>query len=286
MKELLGKKLISSPLISFLLLLVILETIFNADPTAAPPLKTTIRYVSLGDSIATGTIYPGKVITTYVTYFHQFLRKQNPNVKVTLTKLAVDGDRTNELYKRLGAGTIGTGDAKLIAAVREADIITLCIGGNNLMQAAKNNSALVGYNFNNINTAVAEQGLHDFQSQWVPIIKKIKNLNPKVKLIVTTTYNPYNETDTKLHNIAESFLTRMDGSGLNNLILNNASKLGYSVANVYRAFEDNYRNNKGEITYFYPTNFLGAFTRNPHPNNKGQTILTELFKQTYISLKD
>lgn len=38
--------------------------------TINPVQTSVINYVALGDSIATWTIYPGKTITTYVTYFY------------------------------------------------------------------------------------------------------------------------------------------------------------------------------------------------------------------------
>lgn len=237
--------------------------------TINPNQVSNISYVALGDSIATGTIYPGKVITSYVTYFYNYLKTKYP--QVTVTNLAHDGDRTNELYSKL------VGDSTVISAVKSADIITISIGGNNLMQAAKDSSALGGYNFNKIDTAVANQGLLDFQNQWNLIINQIKVLNADVKIIVNSTYNPYNESDTALHNTVDSYLFRTDGQGLNDIILSNTG-LGYSAANVYKYYDDNYKNNMGAITYFYPTDFWGTLTRNPHPNATGQGFITELCK--------
>lgn len=250
--------------------------------TINPVQTANINYVALGDSIATGTIYPGKTITTYVTYFYEYLKSINPQANVTKTSFATDGDRTDELYTKLGLPEGTAGDSALISAVGNANVITISIGGNNLMQAAKDSTALGGYNFNKINTAVADQGLKDFQAQWIPIIEKIKALNSQAKIIVNTLYNPYNESDSTLHNIADSYLTR-DGQGLNDLIINNASNKGYFVANVYQNFNDYYKNNMGAITYFYPTNFWGKLTRNPHPNAAGQNIITNLCKAAYES---
>lgn len=152
------------------------------------------------------------------------------------------------------------------------------------MQAAKDSNALGGYNFNKINTAAAAQGLEDFQEQWIPIIEKIKALNSQAKIIVNTLYNPYNESDSTLHNTADSYLFSTDGLGLNDLILNNAQNEGYAVANVYQNFDDyGIKNNMGAITYFYPTDFWGMLTRNPHPNTAGQNIITNLCKAAYES---
>lgn len=247
--------------------------------------KGTISYVALGDSIASGTIYSGKVITSYTTYFHEYLKTQYPLATVTKSSLATDGDRTNELYGKLGLNSQTSQDNALISAVTNADIITLSIGGNNLMQAAKDSSSIGGYNFNFINTAIADQGLLDFQNQWVPIISKIKSLNPNVQLIVTTTYNPYNETDASLHNTVDSYLFRVNSTGVNDYIINNSGSLGYSVANVYQYFDANYKNNMGAVTYFYPNpnDIWGNLTRNPHPNDEGQRIITNLCKGVFVA---
>jgi len=209
--------------------------------TISPVQTAGISYVALGDSIATGTVYPGKVITSYVTYFYNYLKIANP--QTTLTSFAADGDRTNELYTKL------YGDTGLISAVGKANVITISIGGNNLMQATKDSSSLGGYNFNKIDMAVADQGLKDFQNQWVPIIKRIRELNSGAKIIVNTLYNPYNESDSYLHNTADSYLFK-SGAGLNDIIISNAQTWGYSVADVYKYFDDNYKNNMGAVTFF------------------------------------
>lgn len=248
-----------------------------------PPVTKTISYVALGDSIATGTVYPGKTITTYVSYFYQFLQEQNSGAEVTLKNLATDGARTNELYSRLGLDSSPC-DSGLVSAVENADIITISIGGNNLMQAAKDSSALGGYNFNNIDTTAVESGVSDFNAQWKPIINEIKRLNPDVQIIVITIYNPYNESDVSLHNTVDSYLFRADGTGINDVIRNNTG-LGYYVADVYEAFNQNYSNNMGAITYFYPSPFdiWGTLTRNPHPNESGQNIITGLHENVYLT---
>jgi lysophospholipase L1-like esterase len=252
-----------------------------------PVYDRVISYVALGDSIATGTIYPGASITSYVTYFYQYLIQQNPGTNVTMKNLAADGSRSNELYTKLGIADQLTADANMVSAVIGADIITISIGGNNLMQAAKDSSALGGYNFNQFNTSLAEQGVQDFNNHWVPIINKIKELNPDVLIIVNTLYNPYNEADAALHNAVDSYLfrsTEAEVKGINDVILNSAG-LGYLIADVYGAFNQ-YSTNMGAITYFYPgpLDFWGQLTRNPHPNTSGQYIITALVKSNYVPL--
>lgn len=248
------------------------------------PVTRTINYVALGDSIATGTIYPGKSITPYVNYFYDFLITQNPSAKVALKSFATDGDRTNELYAKLGLDG-SSGNSELITAVQGANIITISIGGNNLMRAARDESALGGYNFNYIDTAIADQGLADFNLQFLPIMQKIRTLSPNAQIIVNSIYNPYNETDAALHNTVDSYLFRTDSTGINDIISSNTA-LGYNIADVYKAFNDGYRNDMGAVTYFYadPWDLMGMLTRNPHPNAAGQNIILNLIKGAYRAI--
>lgn len=233
-----------------------------------------LDYVALGDSIATGTVYPGKSITSFVSYFKNFLITENSQKTVRTYNLANDGDRTNELYAKL------LGNSNFITAVKDAEVITITIGGNNLMQAAKDPNALGGYDFFKINSAVAEEGLRDFQLHWTAIISRVKELNSKAKIIVTTTYNPYNVSDLYLHNTVDGLLTR-SGTGLNDIIINN-SHLGYKVANVFEAFDGYSINNRMvDVTYLYPRDLWELITRSPHPRALGQNIIFDLCKAAY-----
>ncbi len=236
---------------------------------------STLNYVALGDSIATGTIYSGKKITTYVTYFHQYLKAENPGANVNLQNFSTDGDRTNELLSKILNNTSG-----IVDAIKSADVITISIGGNNLMQAAKDSRALGGYNFNKINTEVAQQGMIDFAGQFPQIIDKIKEYNPSAKIIVMSVFNPYNESDSALHNTVDSFLFS-SGAGINDIIYNYAGAK-YKVADVFSAFDSYAKtNNMKAVTYFYASDFWGKLTRNPHPNAAGQNILTQLHQSAY-----
>lgn len=240
---------------------------------------TLVRYTALGDSIATGTVYPGKTITSYVTYFYQFLQGIYGTGGVVKSDFSADGDRTNELLAKLSLD-----GSDLVNSVINADVITISIGGNNLMQACKDSSALGGYNFSQIDTSVAEQGRADFELQFPQIIDRVKALNSDAKIILISIYNPYNVSDAALHGTVDSFLFNAQETGVNDVIYGNAAK-GYAVADVYTAF-DAYAeaDNMGAVTYFYPTDLWGLLTRNPHPNALGQSIITQLHEDEYNTL--
>jgi lysophospholipase L1-like esterase len=240
-----------------------------SEPTPPPP-PAEIRYVSLGDSIATGTTTPLTNPTNpYVNQFENYLRSTFNGTTIIRSAFETDGDRTNELLSKL------QGNAAMRAAVQSADVITVSIGGNNLMQAAK---TWYGYDFFNINTSVANQGFADFQSQWGTIMSTIRTLNPKAKIITMTIFNPYNLSDATLHNLVDGYLFR-NGNGMNEMIMNGASEMHYGVADVFTAF-DAYNTDMSRVTLLYPSSLL----RNPHPNQNGQNLIFELHKQVYLAL--
>lgn len=236
-----------------------------------------IRYVSLGDSIATGTTTPITSPTTpYVDLFQNYLDSKY-TIPIFRTAFETDGDRTNELLYKLN-----NNDA-MITAVSNADVITISIGGNNLMQAAKDDSALGGYDFNSFDAAIAESGRADFEAHFPQIMSRIQALNADAEVMVMTIFNPYNTSDASLHTAVQSYLFRPNDAtyGINEMILSKAGEFNYRIADVYQNFYDTYADNMGAVTYFYPTDWWGRLTRNPHPNQTGQNIIFNLHKAIY-----
>lgn len=230
---------------------------------------TEVRYVSLGDSIATGTTdgifnpptYP------YVDQFESYLNDIN-EIPVYRSAFETDGDRTNELLSDLKTNTT------LRNAVDAADVITVSIGGNNLMQACK---TWIGYDFFNPNISLANQGYNDFVNQYDDIMLEIRALNDTATIIVMTLYNPYNIADDYMHTLVDNYYFRTDGLGMNNLIQGYADDYNYLVADAFSAFDAYSNGQMGTVTLMYPASFL----RNPHPTQFGQNLLFGLHRSVY-----
>ena len=104
----------------FLAILLSLAMLFTLLPPGAA-LAASPSYVALGDSITTGyglaeeeTAFPTTVAN---------------NVGATLTNLAADGETSASLLTKLQT------DGSVKTAVSDADVITITIGGNDLMDA-------------------------------------------------------------------------------------------------------------------------------------------------------
>lgn len=241
----------------------------TVDPPPPPP--SGIFYVALGDSIGTGDTSRGTT-SSYIIGFYNYLVSANPGTAVTLRNLATNGDDSSDLLGKLRADTECTGD------VAKATILTLNIGGNNVLPAGESS-------FSRINHTVAQEGTLRFESEYPLIIDEIRRCNPTVEIITMTLYNPYNavsiryyEGDPVLHQEVEFYVSRINAK------IREVSDSKYRYAEVHDIWKANYADvgKMGSVTYFYP-NVLFKFTRDPHPNQTGQNVLTEMMKQAYLN---
>ncbi|MDR2932745.1 MAG: GDSL-type esterase/lipase family protein [Oscillospiraceae bacterium] len=220
-----------------------------------------LNYVSLGDSIATGTLTPFSSIPTYVFYLRK--RLYDKGYKTTVYNLARDGDTSRDLLWKINHAA---GFRKII---EKADVITLSIGGNDLMRSA----SIPG--FTSINVHMAEFGARDFIRNWPKIIDGIRTINKEAKMIVLNLYNPYNSTrslgrdyynDRNLCELTDRFLVQM------NEAIDAYSENNYMIADVYARFKNFSNGNMYRVSCLYPSSLL----RNPHPSPGAQKIMTDL----------
>lgn len=244
----------------------------------------TFVYVALGDSIPSGVSYEDslfqKIIDSYSDKLAKYYSDRNANFYYH--DFAVSGFNAIDVYNQLDASSVQI-------AIQDANVITLCVGANDIMDAAKRKWT-GAIDFYNINWATADTGRKAFEYYWPRIVLKIQELNPDVKLMVTTIYNPYNKNDAKTYNKVSGQDTSLlihdqvdlylwnDAplkQGLNTIITNfgqtNALTLNYTVVDVHNHFETNYENTKGDVTAFY-----GNWVQDPHPDPNGQMVIFNL----------
>jgi len=240
----------------------------------------TVHYLALGDSIATGTTGISGTMYSYAYQFRDYLEISYGEGNVTFSNLAVDGDDALDLYNKLISDNI------FIAEVTNADIITLSIGGNNIMDAARDDS------FWSIDEGIAEVGTSSFELYYPQIISRIRELNGTAKIISSTLYNPYNSAnhptgysaDDELHDIGQIYIGR-----INTAILE-ISESNYEIADVHTAFYSyGLDGNMGNITFFYPryswwTWWYMKLTRDPHPNQTGQDLIRQIHEDAFQNL--
>lgn len=239
-----------------------------------------LQYVILGDSIAVGHYYTSSDTASYAELFYT-------NYLSTFIGGALVDDFSLNGITSTGLLTMLTDNTdpyyfELQMALKDADVVTVAIGSNNIMRAAKQSDGSYDFtNANNINWELADQGLLDFDSDWEQIIAAINNPNmiENPDIMVSTLYNPYNyDSDpNSLHQRVHFYMTNTLGTGINDQI-NASIDLGYHVIDVYQHFYDNFRNNMGAVTHFYD---LFGLIKDPHPNDNGHNEMYLLHKNYY-----
>ena len=244
-------------------------------------------YVALGDSITTGY-----GLDEAQSFAEQIAEQEG----YTLTNLAKDGATSSMLLTSLS-------DSEVSSAIASADLITITIGGNDLMNALyaylaeeynnKQNSdtpitaadvkaslagtlseipqvAMLSFAASKIpdfpDSTAANTALSTFATNFSSIISAIKGNNSSAEIIVVNQYNPYSRLSTG--NLLD--LSALDSAvqALNTAISSGATA-GYTVADVYTAFEEATEN---------PCNAsvsLPSINLDFHPNAAGHSLIAD-----------
>lgn len=118
-----------------------------------------LKYVALGDSIPSGIYYTsiwnyligGTDSYSYVEQLADYMDVDPEN----FVDASVSGYNTVDVYNQI---------SRMTEAIRDADIITLCVGANDIMDAAgRGSSGLLKYT---INWGTADTGRDNFEFYW------------------------------------------------------------------------------------------------------------------------
>ncbi len=243
------------------------------------------EYVVLGDSISTGVGLKDKEKQIFSNKLAKSIDKRSIN-------LAINGIDSSDLVD-----IFRSNEKDINKYIRSSEVITLSIGGNNLLQPlmysikealglSENASSYEIERAVRLNpeplvdlltpeglrspevTGKLKDGLREFDRDFPIIIKHIKDQNPEVKLVVQTLYNPFTETAIlkPMSSVADIYISQINRS-----IKRNSYENNYLVADVYNVFKSNSRDVMTNMAYF-----------DIHPNEKGQN---EIYK-TILSVVD
>lgn len=271
------RKLMIYALVSLLVVIFPLNMLM---PKAAVANSTigAVDYVSLGDSIAYGLSAPSG--QGYSDLFYTYLQSKPELAGIKLYNLAKPGLESSDLFNELKS------DSNVKGTLENANIVTVSIGGNNLLgpvirsvatayhldlsdpqlnvnlgkalQNDKNETntlldlALSGTLETELNTGVAK-----FQSDWPQMIELIKTMAPKSQIYVLTVYNPFSQNDL-LFSLFDPYVQQ----------INKAIKAGdgYSTADIYTCFL------QGSAQQPLNYDLLQGQT-DPHPTQQGHKII-------------
>ena len=189
----------------FICLLVCLAFAINAprdfSSTAhADGIQDVLNYVSLGDSIAAGYGLDGysdeaSIVSQSYSYLYQNgLKGRYSNVNAI--SFAKSGATTADLITKLQ-------DESVISSLKNADVITICIGANDILGPAS--AGLVDYVMKDKDiTGDLAEGLEVFSENFPIIIGKLNEINKDAQKVFMTVYNPYKELINATHGVSIS----------------------------------------------------------------------------------
>ena len=219
-----------------------------------------------------------------------------------LTNLAQDGETSASLLDKLQTDRVST-------AVAQADIITITVGGNDLMNALyayltgeynqRNSaaptteedikSAVMGGDMELVTFALgvvsefpsseqAAQALHDVRAHLTQLVVDIRTENPQAQLVLVEQYDPYGHLVKKLcrnplfASSAQTLYATLGEvvTGLNEIIDTVGEQQGCPVAEVYEAFESA-RENPCNASVSLNMKLNLDF----HPNAYGHTLIAQ-----------
>lgn len=231
-------------------------------------MSNCFKYTALGNSIAFGV---GASFTVnnpeqhgygYVYYFRDFLASIYSCVD--LKNRAVPGFTSSDLLLQLQT------DTATRAAVKHADLITIGIGGNDLLNCLR--AATI--------PSCLEDAVVNFARNWALIMKEIReNIHSCAEIYVMTLYNPFRGDDPNFNTI-EFFIQQ-----INNVIKASSFIYHYRVVDVHADFLGTFTGtNTWKVciwTHFceipVPPNLP-----NPHPTDSGHLEIARLHEFVYL----
>ncbi len=255
----------------------------------------TLNYVALGDSIARGYGLENPEKECYPALLTKALTMVLEGTAVNYTTYAVDGMTTQGLIELLDGGA---------DAVNNADLITICIGANNLLHnflevvekhvpSMVSSSGSVSQNemqssafVDAVKAIQAEveseefavlmnQGVEQLKVDLVYIIDELNRRAPNADIVITTVYSPYNGISLSLPYLGINFdmgaVSDRWVSALDVEIVRIAGEKNCTLVEAYEPFET-----KGGLVNATLSFIPFDFNFDPHPNLKGHMELSNL----------
>jgi lysophospholipase L1-like esterase len=242
-------------------LVLVLSTFFSSFVFAENNVKPNL--VALGDSITFGYKLEANQTQASPNAFPNLIGNNAFNV----TNLGIPGWTSGQLLAALNTD-------QFINAVKAADVVTLNIGNNDILQAADLSNIILTHTpvdpavlLPNVQAAAAQLSVN-----LQAIITKIKTQNPTAPIIFYNLYNPFGESADQffayLHTIGEQIITSVNGGVINPF----ANVPGIYLADAYTKY------NGHQADYISPAIDL------IHPNLAGHQALAALANEKLSSL--
>lgn len=247
----------------------------------------TLVYIALGDSVTAGYGLAEPEDDNCMTLFAALLESDGYTL-----------DYLNAGYDGLTSAGLLAGLKKLnddeLSILRGADIITLNIGGNDLLGPLKTfildtgvNYAepqladlfkLLFFEFSEAQATLLEDTLEAFAKTFAEIVAFLGEMAPDAVLIIDTVYNPLPLEGLVVSESAEALI-----AALNVIITQTAEEAGAILADVGGAFAAAAADGARVVNFSL---FAAPISVDIHPNAEGHKLIAELLYDAWISLEE
>ena len=208
-----------------------------------------IKVVMVGDSLTEGVGDRSKN-GGYLPYLKKLLEKEKGINQAELLNFGVSGHRTTQLLDRLEK-------PKVNKAIKEADIVIITIGGNDMMK-------VVSENISNLKIKAFEEEKDLYNNRLKQILTTIRSENQAGSIVLVGLYNPF-----------ASFLSEIDEI---DQVINDWNT---SSQNIISKYDHAYY---VEISDLFAENIEDLLHSDSfHPNNKGYRLIA---KRVYSKLDE
>lgn len=241
--------------------------------------KEAIHLVAVGDSLTQGV---GDTTNSggYVPLIAKSLTETYHLNGVQTDNFGIAGNRTDQILKRVKK------DKKLIAALKDADVITLTTGGNDVMKVVRSEI------MNNISLDSFTKPRKNYQKTLTKLYSTIRKYNKKAPIYQFGIYNPFyvnfpeltemQDIITEWNQASKKIVQQQEKAyfiPINDQI--NKGKdgnVGVEVENKTADGETNDSSNTGEIV----VNKVISDADNFHPNNLGYQIMANALRDEMV----
>ncbi|ASF41088.1 hypothetical protein CEH05_18745 [Halobacillus halophilus] len=138
--------------------------------------RQNLDIVAIGDSLTQG-VGDSTDNDGYVGIIEDTINSNQPLETLDIANYGVRGNRTDQLLERMETEEISQ-------SLREADVVIITIGANDVMKVVKNN-------FSSLNYEQFQEAQKGYKERLNEIFQRVENLNPDVPIYLVGLYNPF-----------------------------------------------------------------------------------------------
>lgn len=284
MKQLIQKKWVmlllpfGTALLTVLLLLLLIpkaQPYFNTQNTSNTNKnnKEILKYVAIGDSLTEGV---GDLTNAggFVPIVAKDIQEKFSLNAVEIENFGKNGDRSDQILKRIKKSE------DIQAQLGEADMITLTVGGNDLMKVIKGDVF-------NLTIDSFDKPLASYQKQMTSLLEEIRKYNEDAPVYVLGIYNPFYLYFPEITEMQQIVTNWNDGT---EAVVTQQEKMYFIPINdlLYKGVDGDVG-----ITGSEEDSTGDAVTNNAiyeedhfHPNNLGYQLMANAVRQKMIETKD